>query len=219
MFKEQTTLPIIQPGMGEIAGRTPRHSNPRKIVSLSQLKKSTRLAIYLYILAHYKLHERQLEYIAHFQAKLNLDEIQSALKFVHVLTTDQRTRSRMHVGEHHDEIHNVKLVPFSQPRPKPPDQRRIGVGYRDKGSLPKQSRPSWDKENERAVSISENIDHWSYLTLKETLEDKETESVEVLSRLRKNYPEASYLLENSALKLSNPEKGCWKITQSKSPYS
>jgi hypothetical protein len=169
----------------------------------------------LYIQAHYKLEDRQIEYIAHFQAKLNLAEIQSALKFVHVLTTDPRTRARMQVGEHHTPLNNQRLVPFSRQRPKLPQQRRIGVGYRDKGSLPKPSRPTWDKENERSVSLRDQAAVFDFNLLKETLESLDKESAEVLSRLRKNYPEAEFLLRSSELQVRNTGPGVWIISKPK----
>jgi hypothetical protein len=108
------------------------------------LRKSTRLGIFLYIQLHNKLEERQVEYIARFQAKLNLDEIQRALEFAHVLTTNPRTRSRM-------KAESIS-VPFYRPRPdRRTPIRRIGVGYRDKGSLPRYSKPEWDKDNTKWV--------------------------------------------------------------------
>lgn len=195
------------------SGRTTQPCNSTSLVRGTRFKKSTRLALFLYIQAHYQLDSRQLEYIAHFQAKLNLDEIQSALKFVHSLTTNPRTRARMQIGEHHTVSHNVRQVPFSRPRPKLPQQRRIGVGYRDKGSLPKNSLPSWDKENERAVSLRDGNAVFDFTAIQDLLESKDKESNEVLSRLRKNYPEASFLFKRPFLKIENPEPGVWIISQ------
>jgi len=124
------------------------------------LRKSTLLGIYLYIAAHYRLEDRQVEYIARFQGRLNLSEIQRALKFAHTLTTDPRTRARVKA----DSVQ----VPFFRPRPFRFEQRRIGVGYRDKGSLPRRPKPSWDKDNTLEsgyTSIFEETRSWDLTIL------------------------------------------------------
>jgi len=196
-------------------GRTTQRGNSTPIISRTRLKKSTKLALYLYIQAHYKLDQRQLEFIAHFQSRLNLDEIQSALKFVHLLTTNARTRARMQVGEHLSTLHNVKFVPFSQPRPNTHQQRRIGVGYRDKGSLPKPSRPDWDKYNERTVALREEDAAFSFEILSDLLKGPDEENQQrLLSRILVNYPEAEFLLGIQTHKLEHTGN-CWKITKLK----
>lgn len=113
--------------------RTPRPDNPSRLAP-ARLRRSTLLAIYLYLSAHNRISDQQREFIAHFQAKLNLAEIQSALKFAHTLTTDPRTRARLQVD-------NIQ-VPTRRSRPKIRETRRIGVGYRDKGSLRSSHRPA-----------------------------------------------------------------------------
>lgn len=194
-------------------GRTTQRDTPTSSVNGTRLKKSTKLALYLYIQAHYKLDQRQLEFIAHFQAKLNLDEIQSALKFVHLLTTNARTRARMQVGEHLSQLHNVKFVPFSQPRPKSAQQRRIGVGYRDKGSLPKPSKIDWDKYNERTVALREENAAFSFEILSDLLKGPSEENQQrLLSKLCVNYPEAKVLLKVQTHRLEHTGN-TWKITR------
>jgi hypothetical protein len=139
------------------------------------MRKSTRLGVFLYIQLHNKLESLQVEYIAHFQAKLNLAEIQRALEFAHVLTTDPRTRSRIKV----DSI----SVPFYRPRPlhrRP--IRRIGVGYRDKGSLPRPySKPDYEKDNTKWVGYGSHAmesGHWDLTILGEFLQVPRRESDE-----------------------------------------
>lgn len=67
---------------GTPSSRTTPHGTPKRdSISLRSLRKSTRLSVYLYIVSHYKLSDEQREFVANFQAKLNLAEIQSALKF------------------------------------------------------------------------------------------------------------------------------------------
>lgn len=104
-------------------------------VQLSRASRSIRLGALLYFAAHNTLESGQREWIARFQSRLNLDEIQKAISFMHLLTTNPRARARF---EGQFQIR----VPFSGPRPKRPEQRRIGVGYRDKGSLREIHRPA-----------------------------------------------------------------------------
>jgi len=115
-----------EPTCEKLAGRTARPGTPSQITSLTRFKRKTLLAIYLYKLAHETCSEEQREYVAYFQAKLNLGEVQSALQFTHTLTTNPRARARVKVES--------VLVPTLGPRPRRREQRRIGVGYRDKGS-------------------------------------------------------------------------------------
>jgi hypothetical protein len=103
----------------------------------------------------------------------------------------------MHVGESESEVKNLKQVPFYGARPKNlREQRRIGVGYRDKGSLPKPSRPDWDKENIRAVSLPDETVPLELQHLLDLSRDSSEEAAEVLSVLRKTYPEAESFLMN-----------------------
>lgn len=138
---------IIQPERLESSDRTARHSIPNQIREIwRSLSKSNRLALMLYKSAHYQLDDLQLKYIANFQRGLNLPQIQKSMKFLHILTTNPRVRARLHSEEF--------SVPYFRERPfHLREKRRIGVGYRDKGSLPKNSKPSWDKENLRPVSV------------------------------------------------------------------
>lgn len=102
--------------------------------SLSRTSRSIRLGAVLYFAAHNHLEDEQREWIARFQSRLNLDEVRKAVQFMHQLTTNPRIRARFE-GEYHIR------VPFAGPRPKRPEQRRIGVGYRDKGSLRESHSP------------------------------------------------------------------------------
>lgn len=145
--KFQTCHQITSPGRKESSDRTARLDIPNQVrESWRTQSKSIRLALMLYRVSHYELSDLQHQYIANFQRSLNLSQISKALKFLHVLTTDPRTRDRLWAQYY--------PVPYYRERPnRLREKRRIGVGYRDKGSLPKNSKPSWDLEvNERAVS-------------------------------------------------------------------
>jgi len=194
--------------------RTACRGTPSQIVNLARnLKKSTRLSVYLYIIAHNKVEDRQREFVANFQAKLNLDEIQSALKFLHSLTTNPRLRARMRIPESQELV--LRLIPFQRPRPKAPEQRRIGVGYRDKGSLPKRSRPEWDKDNTLWVgyfSQQRETALWDYNILRDPPEDPERKTTEDMSGREKTSRAESVFQNPQGLILTNPEPGVWKIS-------
>jgi len=163
---------------GHPSSRTTRHSTPnRDGISMRTLRRSTRLSVYLFIVSHFRVSDEQREYVANFQAKLNLAEVQSALKFLHTLTTDPRTRARMQIPESQEKAE--RLVPTLRPRPINRDQRRIGVGYRDKGSLPKRARPDWEKDNSLWVgltSVQEATKVWDLTILGDPPEESRDES-------------------------------------------
>lgn len=135
----------------ESSDRTARRSIPTQVRETWRTQsKSIRLALMLYQSSHYRLQELQLLYIADFQSHLDFSQIQKALKFLHTLTTDPRTRDRLW-AEYYS-------VPYLRERPnRLREKRRIGVGYRDKGSLPKNSKPDWNKVNERSVTWRKEI--------------------------------------------------------------
>lgn len=98
-----------------------------------RVRKVIRLAIFLYKSAHETLSDEQRAWIANFQSKMNLTQIQLSLKFLHQLQTNPRVRARLKV--------DAWRIPTLDPRPKRREQRRIGVGYRDKGNLRPFHRP------------------------------------------------------------------------------
>jgi hypothetical protein len=87
----------------------------------------------LHISAHQALSDGQRAWIANFQSKMNLTQVQLSLKFLHQLNTNPRMRARLQVS--------AWRIPSLNPRPKRREQRRIGVGYRDKGNLRPLHRP------------------------------------------------------------------------------
>lgn len=133
----------------ESSDRTARRDIPNQVRdSWRSQTKSIRLALMLYRASHFQLEELQIQYIADFQRRLDLSQIQKALRFLHTLSTDPRTRQRLWAQDY--------PVPFMRQRPQRlREQRRIGVGYRDKGSLPKNSKIDWTKVNERSVTWKE----------------------------------------------------------------
>lgn len=144
-----------------------------------RMSRSIRLAVYLYKIAFSKVSSQQREYVANLQAKMNLAEIQKAYGFLHTLSTDPRTRARIQV--------NRLEVPASRPRPTKREQRRIGVGYRDKGSLRSSHRPVLPAE----VTLGHEAVALTWDTLPRWILDGERKSqTEVLSDWRRNASEA-----------------------------
>lgn len=210
---------ITQPGTETHESRTTCRDTPRQNPT-ARLSRSIRLAIYLYFCQHYNLREAQLKYVAHFQARQNLDQILRALKFAHQLTTDPRLRARMGLAEKTIEGNLVPLlngrpVPSDQSRLKLLEQRRIGVGYRDKGSLPRRSR-SWDKDNtlNEGIPTAHVLQTYDLNLLYEDPDEIETEADRGKSE-RRIVPQAKVLLSGGILyRLENPGPRVWRITAS-----
>ena len=92
-----------------------------------RLKKSRYFGVLLYRNLTEKLTDQQKGFIAYYQGKLQLEELLSAWKFTRILLSDPRARSRVR-------IHEIR-VPALYERAPAREKRRIGVGYRDKGTL------------------------------------------------------------------------------------
>lgn len=217
MYSEPQELPgnsVLSNRTGRApSSRTPQPDNPRASRNAHGYKKSTLLAIYLYHRVHNKLEDKQNQFIANFQRKMYLSEVLSSLEFLHKIETNPRIRARLRID-------SVK-VPFYHPRPrKRRDQRRIGVGYRDKGSLPKRARPDWNKDNTLNPGESEAqiTKVWDLTILfdnpSEESEDKEpTEDIVGQGGTLV----ASFYHNNSFGKISNPSGNIWIISGPNNP--
>jgi len=212
------------------SSRTPQLDSPSGRSQPARDSKSIRLAVYLYISSHYRISDNQREWIAHFQARLNLTQIQKALKFGHILTTDPRTRARMQITEKviktdSGELQKIALfrgksIPIGNSRPKIREQRRIGVGYRDKGSLPKRSKFDWEADNTITVGLTyEGFEtrSWDLTILWDPSEEQETESDGVMSDRRMTLTKRARELQRSPYVLEHPEPKVWKITLPNGP--
>lgn len=100
-----------------------------------RVRKAVYLAVMLHVAVHQHLAEEQKHFVAVFQSKLNLDQVQLSLDILHKLETNPRMRARLQVAD-------FKVPFFRNSRPQRREQRRIGVGYRDKGSLRPSHRPA-----------------------------------------------------------------------------
>lgn len=105
-------------------------SNSRKNSKNSSLKRSRRMVIF-WLKQKYEPQYDTLHFtaqVANYQAKLKLQELDSALKLLRELESNVRARSRFlsqYRNEHPPRLRETQLA----------EKRRIGVGYRDKGAL------------------------------------------------------------------------------------
>jgi len=109
-------------------GRQPRRSNPR--TTRVHLRRSRKLVVFW---LNQKLDPgfyspEQVERIAIWQSKVNEVELHSAVVLYKRLLSEPRTLSRFMAQ------HKNTPVPRTH-QARIPEKRRIGVGYRDKGSL------------------------------------------------------------------------------------
>lgn len=144
------TFPRIWEVRSEQDGRTPRHSTPHRRTSsvpppTRGLRRSTRLGILYFLASTRTISDQQRAYLIHHQGKAQLNELDRARKVFSDLKSDPRVRARLHVEQYH-----IPVLP--EPR-KPKERRRIGIGYRDKGSLRPLHRPT--KPGEVTVGSSE----------------------------------------------------------------
>lgn len=128
-------------------GRTPRHDSSRQKTSSSyprvqRLKRSTRIGVFLYLARQGHMSTEQRAFLAHLQGKANFDELARAIKVYKDLCSSERLRARLQIEKRH--------IPAEPSPPRPKEQRRIGIGYRDKGSLRPPHRPT--KPGEITVS-------------------------------------------------------------------
>jgi hypothetical protein len=207
----------VQPERETTLSRTACPDIPRSYPKTT-LSKANRLAVFYYFSLHYNLREAQRQYVAHFQARLNLDQVQKALKFAHRLTTDPRLRARLGLTDRRIDgeltpLINGRPIPSGMRRLKLREQRRIGVGYRDKGSLPGRSL-SWDKDNTLQTGESTALvtAHWDLTLFYDPPSDLETEADKVVSERRNRLLEELFLNGGRPLRLSNPEQGVWCIS-------
>jgi hypothetical protein len=131
-------------------GRTPRpgaSSRNGADHGLKGMKRSTRVGVMLYLSSTQNLSVEQKAFLAHAQGKLNSEELVRALRIYSDLRSDPRFRARLRVQH--------ATVPAEVPPPKPKDPRRIGIGYRDKGSLRPPHRPSLPGE----ITLSSDQQH------------------------------------------------------------
>jgi hypothetical protein len=106
---------------------------PRAVQQTARTRRSTYLGILLYRIFHETCSDEQKEYVAYFQSKLNFAEVLRAMRLCHSLTTNPVARKRLKP--------ELWRIPTLGPRPHLREKRRIGVGYRDKGSLRERHRP------------------------------------------------------------------------------
>jgi hypothetical protein len=210
--------------------RTPHPGTPSNNVATTS-SKAIKLSVYLYFISHYNLQDGQLEWIAHFQSKLSIAQITKAMKMVHILTTDPRTRARMRISEIKSTLEGKEIllplwdgkqVPFYRGRPKIREQRRIGVGYRDKGSLSKKPRLDWDKDNTLFLGESqEMVDaQWNLASLFDSFREiLNNETAGVVSDKGMTLTSLVQEFLGSQVSLEHPGEKVWCISATKHTFS
>lgn len=124
-----------------------------------RLKKSTFLGYLLYLQKVSRLSEDQERYLLRFQSTVQEQELLAAIELLRALVASPRSAARAEqdlqaVQQRCPRLH-AKLIT--------PEKRRIGVGYKDKGSLRPTHRPSeipgrmWWSEDLRPALLEENI--------------------------------------------------------------
>jgi len=115
----------------------PPRSISRALPRERRQKKSVFLGYLLYLQREKRLGEGQERYLLQLQAKVNLDELLSAVKLMQALAQSSRSAARAE-----QDLQAVQSRTPSLPAKSTlPEQRRIGVGYRDKGSLRPKHKP------------------------------------------------------------------------------
>lgn len=92
------------------------------------MKRSTRLGVLYFLARTTNISEEQRAFLAHLQGKADLQEINRAWQVYSRLNASKRVQARMGV-----QTHRFPALPLKAKHLK--EERRIGVGYRDKGSL------------------------------------------------------------------------------------
>lgn len=115
---------------------------PRSISRATQLSerrysRSVFLGYLLYLQRMKRLPEDKERYLLKLQAKVNLDELQRAIHLMQALISSRRSAARAE-QDLQAVLHRTPIVPAKSVLP---EQRRIGVGYRDKGSLRPKHKP------------------------------------------------------------------------------
>jgi hypothetical protein len=132
-------------------GRNPRRStSSRKAAqrAFAEMRRSTRVGILLYIGSTEHLTQPQKSFLAHAQGRLNSEEINRAIRVCSRLQKEERYRARLRISD--------LSVPAETSAPRRRTPRRIGIGYRDKGSLRPSHRPVLPAED-RPETMAEEL--------------------------------------------------------------
>lgn len=115
-----------------IDGRTaPLGSPTQSKTGKDSLRRSTRLGFLFYLQHLQELSEGQLRFLRKEQGTLKLSELQRAIHLYEALSASRRAQARAKKA-----LEKLKQdCPSLQSKSIRREQRRIGVGYRDKGSL------------------------------------------------------------------------------------
>lgn len=133
--ESQVNTSTVEQHSGEqnSSARQPDLSNESKSV-----KQATYLGYLLFLMERGELSEGQELFVLKLQSKLNLDQIQHSMRLLVKLSKSPRAFARSR-----SDIERVKASCPSLPdKSYLREQRRIGVGYRDKGACRPSHRPT-----------------------------------------------------------------------------
>lgn len=115
----------------------PPHSVTRSDSKIKRLKTSTFLGYLLFLQRNKSLSEDQERFLLKLQAKVKFEELQSAILLLQKLLASPRAAARSK-EDLELALRKCGRLPAKSSRP---EVRRIGVGYRDKGSLRPKHKP------------------------------------------------------------------------------
>lgn len=102
-----------------------------------RLKTSTFLGMLLFLQRNNRLSEDQERFVLKLQGKVKFEELQSAIELLRRLTESPRAAARAS----QDLEACLRKCGRLPAKSRPAENRRIGVGYRDKGSLRPKHKP------------------------------------------------------------------------------
>jgi hypothetical protein len=136
------SIPTSDPPRGtesDSRSAEPPHAVPRD--SQKRERRQARavfLGYLFYLQRQRRLSEDQERYLLELQRKVRMEELQRSIKLLEGLLSSPRSAARAE-----QDLRSVQLrCPRLQAKSVLPERRRIGVGYRDKGSLRAQHQPA-----------------------------------------------------------------------------
>lgn len=196
--------PLVQPGIKipEQIGEKRPAEPPRAVSRPSnerRLKKSTFLGYLFFLQKSGRLSEDQERYLLRLQSTVQEQELLAGIELLRALVASPRSAARAE-----QDLKNVQQrCPRIQAKSVLPERRRIGVGYRDKGSLRPTHRPSetpgrmWWSEDLRPALLEKFIpEEPRWLTAEELFGSEGYDTLQELS-LRQLYQTPLFLHGNS----------------------
>lgn len=137
MLDQTTSSRLLIPNQGEVKRPAETPVSVSRPPREKRLNRSTFLGYLLYLLRQKKLSEEQERFVITLQSKVNLQELTAAIELLTKLSNSNRSAAR---AKDDLELAYQKCgrIPAKS---KTPEERRIGVGYKDKGALRPTHKP------------------------------------------------------------------------------